>query len=167
MSLIVILPALFACLYGGTFPERDFQQAEMVIDRLQYYVNEVNEDEGEILFATQRHLITFGMVDGAENVHDYEKMILMEMAMAGNQVYLDNFAQDLENHRFSLIIHGRIPPRHKDVDKHSLAEESNAYLDRVGEIILCYYALEEEIIEAGINILVPADNKCAVIEPAH
>jgi hypothetical protein len=123
-------------------------------------VNEVNEDEGEILFVTQRHLITFGLIDGVENVHDYEKMILMEMAMAGNQVYLDNFAQDLENHRFSLIIHGRIPPRHKKTGEHSLAEESNVYLDRVGKVILCYYELEEEIIEVGINIFVPTDNKC-------
>ncbi len=160
VSLIVILPGLFACLYGGVFPERDFQQAEWVINRLQYYVDEVNEDEGEILFITQRHLITFSLIDGVENVHDYEKMIMMEMAMAGNQVYLDNFAHDLENHRFSLIIHGRIPPRHKKIGVHSLAEESNVYLDSVGKIILCYYSLEEEIIEVGIDIFVQADDKC-------
>jgi len=159
LNLIVIIPALFAVLFGGQVAKLDFEMAERVLDRIQLYVDQAGAKEGEILFVTQRHLITFDIIERVELVHDYEKMILMEMAMAGDQAYLDMFAKDLEARRFSLIIHGRLPVRVKKVEKHALAEESNVYLDRVGALILCYYELEEEIIEAGINLFVPKTNQ--------
>ena len=159
LALIVLIPALFTVLYGYQAPERDFELAEWVLDRIQLYVERASTDGGEILFVSQRHLITFDMIEGVELVHDYEKMILMEMAMADNQAYLDLFSKDLEAQRFSLIVHDHLPGRHKEKDEFSLAEENNVYLERVASIILCNYEIKKRISEVGIDILVPKDNQ--------
>ena len=159
LVLIVLVPALFTVLYGNQAPERDFELAEWVLDRIQLHVERAFTDGGEILFISQRHLITFDMIEGVEIVHDYEKMILMEMAMAGNQAYLDLFTKDLEAQRFSLIVHDHLPGRYKEKDEYSLAEENNVYLERVASVILCNYEIFKRISEVGIHILVPKDNQ--------
>ena len=49
---------------------------------------------GPVLFINERQLVTFGDVR-VPLVPDYEAVTLMEMAMSGNQVYLDRFYDDL------------------------------------------------------------------------
>ncbi|MCK7481597.1 MAG: hypothetical protein M0C28_33785 [Candidatus Moduliflexus flocculans] len=62
---------------------------------------------------------------------------LMEMAMSGNQAYLNRFHDDLENHRFAAIISGR----QNTVIKQEgvFAEENNVWNTFVSPYILCYY----------------------------
>jgi hypothetical protein len=154
ISLVIFIPALFSVNFGGFQPELDYELADQFTDMLQGYIDWAHYEEGEILFVSQRQLITFDIIKGVELVPDYERMILMEMAMSNNRTFLDQFAKDLEAHRFSLIIHDRLPGYYKDKDKHSFAEENNVYLERVASIILCYYEVAERIPELGIDILV-------------
>ncbi|MGA9399175.1 MAG: hypothetical protein WBV22_13070, partial [Anaerolineaceae bacterium] len=73
-----------------------------------------------------------------ELVPDYEKVFLMEMAMAGNQPYLNQFEKDLEEHRFSLIISeplAMVIQGEEDV----FFEENNAWTTRVTALIRKYY----------------------------
>lgn len=156
--IIVMIPVAFAILYRGQIPVLDFELAEWTVGRIQSKVDKFNQKEGEILFVTQRHLVTFDIVKNVELVPEYEKMILMEMAMAGNEAYLDMFSKDLESQRFSLIIHGRLPGYIKDVDEFALAEENNVYLERVAKIINCRYVLVDRIKGIGIDFLVPKDS---------
>jgi hypothetical protein len=53
---------------------------------------------------TQRQLLTLNIIQGVKLIPDYEKNFLMEMAMAGNKQYFSQFDNDLQNHRFALII---------------------------------------------------------------
>jgi hypothetical protein len=159
LAIIVVLPAIFAVKYGGQMTSFDSLESEETLSLLQRYVDQANQEEGEILFVSQRHLLTFGLIEGAHLVHDYEQMVLMEMAMAGNQPYLDAFKEDLESARFSLIVHSRLPGRIKKTEKFPLAEENNVYLERVAINIECYYEIKERIPSIGIDVLVPRDSQ--------
>ena len=59
---------------------------------------------GEILFMDQRQLLTFGFIEDVALVPEYDKKLLIDMAMADNAVYFESFYSDLASHRFSLII---------------------------------------------------------------
>jgi hypothetical protein len=159
LSILAVLPAVFAVTYGGQLPRYDFAEAGETLALLQSYVDQASQEEGEILFVSQRHLLTFGLIHSDQLVSDYEQMILMEMAMADNHTYLDAFKRDLESHRFSLIVHSRLPARVKQADEYSLAEENNVYLERVASNIECYYQVKERIPSIGIDILLPRDSQ--------
>ena len=159
LSLILLVPAIFAVGYGGQLVSFNFSEAEDSLDLLQSYVDQAELEEGEILFVSQRHLLTFNYIQGVELVHDYEQMILMEMAMAGNQAYLDSFKEDLESFRFSLIVHSHLPARIKDNEEYPLAEENNVYLERVASGIKCYYDIKERITLIGVDVLVPKETQ--------
>lgn len=159
LSLIILIPAIFAVMYGGQLVRFNFSEAEESLDLLQRYVDQAKLEEGEILFVSERHLLTFNYIEGVELVHDYEQMILMEMAMAGNQTYLDSFQGDLESFRFSLIVHSHLPARIKDNEEYPLAEENNVYLERVASGIKCYYDIKERITLIGVDVLVPKETQ--------
>jgi peroxiredoxin len=158
LALLVVIPAAFAADYGGQLPKHDYTVAEESLVLLQRMVDQANMTDGDILFVTERHLITFGYLENVELTHDYEKMILMEMAMSGNPVYLGQFAEDMKNQRFSLIVHDGLPQRYKDKDEYSLAEENNVYYERVTPWFLCAYKLAFRIQELGINVYIPKAN---------
>ena len=58
---------------------------------LQAYVDQHQNEEGEIIFVAERHLLTFGYIQHVPLIHDYEKIVLMEMALGNDQQYLDQF----------------------------------------------------------------------------
>jgi hypothetical protein len=161
LTAIVAIPAVFAVTYGGQLTGYDPLEAQSMLALLQSYVDRAGQEEGEILFVSQRHLLTFDLIETDQLVDDYEQMILMEMAMADNQPYLDAFRRDLESHRFSLIVHSRLPGRVKQPEEFSLAEENNVYLERVAVYLECYYEVIQRIPSIGVDVLIPTyDQVC-------
>lgn len=59
---------------------------------------------GEILFISDRQLVTFGELHSIQMEPEYEKVFLMEMAMGNNRPYLQGFYQKLETHSSGAII---------------------------------------------------------------
>jgi hypothetical protein len=159
LSILIMIPALFAVSYGGLMPELDFEAAEYVVNSLQFEIDRANNrfKDKEILFVSQRQLITFNYLENVELVHDYEKMILSEMAMGNVQVYLDQFAQDIKNQRFSLIIHDVLPGYYKDKETYSFSEENNTYLARVANVLRCHYDIKKRLVPYRIHILTPSE----------
>jgi hypothetical protein len=159
LSLLIMIPAIFAVSYGGQLPVFDFEAADYVVNSLQFEVDKANNryKDKEILFVSQRHLITFNYLEDVDLVHDYEKMILMEMAMGNVQAYLDQFAEDIESQRFSLIIHDVLPGYYKDKETYSFAEENNVYLARVATVIRCHYEVKKLLVPFRIHILTPSE----------
>lgn len=99
---------------------------------------EAHQQGGEILFISNRHLLTFGYISGVPLFPDYERVFLMEMAMANDAAYLDRLRQDLENNRFSLIISEPLYVRIKD-ETAEFGEENNIWIKQVVRLIRCYY----------------------------
>ena len=138
-------------LGSGTF---DQQRTRAVLANLQTRVDQVNDQGGEILFITQRQLISMGVLQDVALVPEYEREDLMEMAMADNEVYLVQFRRDIENQRFALIV---VDPLRflRFFDRRSFAEENNAWVTRVAKFILCNYREEAIFPEDDIALYVP------------
>jgi hypothetical protein len=132
----------------------DEQRTQAVLASLQERVAQVNAQGGEILFITQRQLISMGMLQGVTLIPEYEREDLMEMAMADNTEYLGKFRSDIETQRFALIV---VDPLRflKMTSRRSFAEENNVWVARVVKHVLCNYREEAVFPEDDIALYVP------------
>jgi hypothetical protein len=116
----------------------DSNATHKVLASLQERVDAVDAQGGEILFITQRHLISMGMLQHVNLVPEYEREDLMEIAMADNQEYLNRFRRDIENQRFVLIV---VDPLNNKIlaRRRAFAEENNAWVTQIARYVLCNY----------------------------
>lgn len=111
-------------------------------------------NQGEVLFIDHRQLLAFGYIKNIPLVDDYEKKMLMDMAMSGNAAYFTQFYDDLANHRFKLIVNEPailISLR----SEFSFSEENNAYVEWVTLPLLCNYYPVYTSRETNMELLLP------------
>jgi len=132
----------------------DHTQAQKDLSALQKVIKDAKNQGGEILFISERQLIMFHMVGDVKLIPEYEIVTLMEMAMSGNQAYLDQFHKDLARHRFALIITNtqRVVKKANE----PFAEENNVWIDSISRPLLCYYKRSLTLESSNTLILVPA-----------
>jgi hypothetical protein len=135
-----------------TIPDRG--RAAKALASLKEMVHEAASQKGEVLFITERQLLTFHTIQDVPLVEDYETVFLMEMAMSGNAAYLDRFDSDLRDHRFSLIITDPVNENLKGRG-YSFGEENDVWVRRVASPLLAYYKPEESFKGLGIEVLAP------------
>ena len=158
---IFIIPAWSWLRFNGGVRSYDPSATNITQQSIQEYIDEVNAEGGEILFITQRHLISMHMLEGVRLVPEYEREDLMEMAMGNNTAYLGRFRSDMENQRFDLIVVD--PLKFNIISRNrSFSEENNVWVRRVMRHILCNYR-EAAIFPADdIALYVPqeGDRQC-------
>lgn len=128
-------------------------QIQKSLEVIQRYAHQANEKGGLVLFISNRHLITFGYVQSSL-VAEYERVFLMEMAMAGQPDYMAKFHDDLKNHRFALIIAEPLFQQVKGEEK-MFGEENDAWVQEVSRYVLCYYQSEKILRQVRIQIFSP------------
>lgn len=153
-ALSLLLPVYFAVLSPQTLPHYNQQETERVLERLERFVSEAAEDGGRVLFLSERQLLTFNFLPGVKLEPDYEKVFLTEMVMAGNAEYLGRFWDNIENQRFSLIVTEPLFVRYKGRAE-SFGEENDAWVKKVSEKVLCYYAPQKMLREVPLQLLAP------------
>ena len=138
LALLVIVPAWFSLQATAQFWQYDPAVSQATLTTLQQQVDRVDAKGGQMLFITQRQLISMHMLNGVTLFPEYEREELMEMAMAQNDTYLNRFRTDLENHRFAAII---VDPLRFNLvgDQDSMGAENNAWTRSVVKKILCNY----------------------------
>ncbi len=137
-ALLVIIPAWFSVQGTAQFWQYDPASSQATLSALQKQVDKVNTQGGQMLFITQRQLISMHMLTGVKLVQEYEREELMEMAMAQNDTYLQRFRTDLENHRFAAIVVD--PLRYNLVgEQDAMGAENNAWTRAVVKKVLCNY----------------------------
>ncbi len=138
VSLLIAVPILFVLGLGGpiSFPDRAMADAALV--DLEEIVKDTTAQGGEVLFISDRHLLTFHLIEGLELMPEYEKTFLMEMAMSNNQAYFDVFNRDLESHRFDLIVVNPQHIKYKGRD-YPFGEEDDAWVRYVSTSLLEHY----------------------------
>ena len=149
------IPFWLAMRSMAPIPAYDFIKAEERLSIIQGVVSEAAQNGDEVLFITQRHLLTLGMVESVALEPNNEVVELMEMAMSGNTLYLERFYDDLYSHRFAVIV---APPQFtviKDEQVESFAEENNAWVTKVSEYILCAYEPSRLLKKSDIVLYVP------------
>ena len=142
--------------FGVGFRSHDPSTTQNVLASLQERVDAINAQGGEVLFITQRHLISMGMLAGVTLIPEYEREDLMEVAMADNLHYLNQFRRDMQNQRFALIV---VDPLSDKIlaRRRAFAEENNVWVTQIVRYILCNYR-EETIFPADeIAIYVPQE----------
>ena len=158
---LVVLALLYSPIttflqFGIGFKAYDPARTQNLLITLQDYVDQVNAQEGEILFISQRHLISMGMLQDVALITEYEREDLMEMAMSNNRPYLEQFKSDMQNQRFDLII---VDPLNYNLltRRKGFSEENNVWVRRVMKDILCNYREEAVFPEDEIALYVPQE----------
>jgi hypothetical protein len=129
LAVMVFIPVLMTVNSGALtgYPDQQFNQ--MNINKIQVLIDQAGPD-ANILFMNDRQLVSFHSLKVAKFEPEYEKVTLIEMVMSNNKSYLDRFYQDLQNHRFALII--TIPMNSKLQDpSFAFAEENNEWVSQV------------------------------------
>ncbi len=130
------------------------QRAEVTLQELNQIVQQ-GAQRGEVLFITQRHLITFGYIQGVPLSLDYELLVLSEASLSKNRPLLDKFRQDLSQRRYSMIVSSRMLTNIQRPKVDIFAEENNLWIDWIAYPVLEYYGEEKFFGEENIQVLVP------------
>lgn len=84
----------------------------------------------------------------------YEKVYLMEMAMAGSEDYLNQYYSDIRGRRFALIVSDPMRGSFKG-QEYSFGEENDVWVKRVILPTLAEYQSRVLFKNMGIEVLVP------------
>ncbi|MBE0685857.1 MAG: hypothetical protein IH585_07635 [Anaerolineaceae bacterium] len=152
--LVVVVPVILAFQKNTTWTFQDVAAQKNDVAHIQQALDLITENTGDVLFITERQLLTFGDIRGIPLIPDYEKVFLMEMVMSNNQLYLDDFHQKLANHEFSAIILDSIFTETQEV-KDSFWVENNLWVDKVVYPILDAYEPVITFQNKNINLLIP------------
>lgn len=128
-------------------------EADAALDIIRAYVTQAQATGGEVLFIDQRQLLTFGYIQ-VKLVPEYEKKLLMEMALNNNAAYFDKFYSDLKAKRFALIVSEplRTPLQGSS---NQFGEENNAWVRWVSFPVLCYYEPVKALEAVNVQLLQP------------
>ena len=152
--LLILIPVISVIRVDGEISSYDNKPVIQDLGVLQEIIDATPSESGQVLFISQRHFITFHYIQGVTLVPDYEKVFLMEMAMAGNQAYFEQFEQDLKNHRFALIVSESLSMTIQD-EQYMFFEENNAWTTRVTALIRKYYHESAWLPNTGIVVSEP------------
>ena len=156
--IVLLLPNLVWSFiqFSVGFGSYDSVRTQSVLASLQEYIDQTNAQGGEILFITQRHLISMHMLNNVSLVPEYEREDLMEIAMANNVQALQKFQEDMGDQRFALIL---VDPLNYNIlsRRRSFAEENNVWVTRIMKHILCNYREEAIFPEDEIALYVPQE----------
>jgi hypothetical protein len=155
----LLIPLGFAIRHIGFFPSYDKTIAEKDIQRLQ----EALQNGGEILFITERQLITFDYLHGVRLAPEYEQMELMEMAMSRNRAYLENYYADLRARRFDLIV--AEDQKFTRQKQGAFVEENAAWVRFVGAPLLCNYKPVVTLTSNNIQVFEPRPRQVECRDP--
>lgn len=151
---IAVAPMLFLLGTGAPIETHDPRQTTEAIQAIRARVSQAASSGKDILFISERQLLTFGEVKGIRLFPEDETVFLMEMAMSRNEPYLRAFDQDLRDQRFALIVvhdleiglQGR---------QHSFGEENDAWVEEVSRPILCSYEPTSSVPALSLQLLTP------------
>jgi hypothetical protein len=110
----------------------------------------------------ERQLLTFHLIPGVALVPQDEVVSIMEMAISGNEPYLNQYYTDLANHRFAAIV---AHPQNLGVETGDFIEENDAWARLVAQPLLCQYKPALTLDYSKVQILIPRARPCAEFPP--
>jgi len=154
--LVILSPVWFVSRSGSV---RKFPSEARIQEVLSIVSQEIEQAavEGDVLFIDQRQLLTFGDVPSVPLVEEYELKEMMNEAMRRNEPYFEGFYEDLESHRFSLIISDPLNTYYQG-STNIFGEENDLWVEQVSEPILQHYEPIQQLQREGIWLLAPIDS---------
>ncbi len=153
VSLAILAVTFFTV--SPTYPALPaLDRHEDSLAKLQQLVDETVANDGQVLFISQRHLLTFGCITGVPLIPEYDNIALMEFAMSNYRPLIDQFHADIAARKYALII-APTPPGQLKTQEDAFAEENNAWAKRVSIPMLRSYKIIAEFPEGDFVVLVP------------
>lgn len=166
LALVVLLPSLQGVIAANHLEIPSKTNAIQAVKGIQGVIDE--QLPGEILFIDQRQLLAFGDIKNVPLVPEYEKKVLMEMAMADDDAYFEAFIKDMNAHRFALIISEPLYIYFQGSEhKGGFGSENDLWVKWVSIPILCNYEPIETDTELKFQLLVPRQNPLKDYEQNH
>jgi hypothetical protein len=159
IATALVIPMYFTLTTGGQLTKRDYPAAQAALQTINSEAQQAVNRGGEVLFISQRHLLTFNDVQNVPLVPEYELVFLMEMAMSDNAAYMDAFHTDISNQRFAMIVSEPLVIQYQG-RTHGFGEENDAWVARVSEPVLCYYEPAIKLDSVGVILYTPRLNPC-------
>jgi len=159
IAAALVFPMYFTLTSGGQLPKRDYAAAQAAIQTINSETQQTVNRGGEVLFISQRHLLTFNYVQNVPLIPEYELVFLMEMAMSDNPAYMDAFHTDVSSQRFSMIVSEPLVVQYQG-RSHGFGEENESWVERVSEPVLCYYEPAIKLDSVGVILYTPRLNPC-------
>jgi hypothetical protein len=159
LAATLVIPLYFTLTYGGKLPEHDFQAAQAALKTISSATQHVAGSGGEVLFISQRQLLTFDEVKNIPLVPEDELVFLMEMAMSNNRDYLDAFQKDVSSQRFEMIVSEPLVIQYQG-KSHVFGEENDAWVKNVSTPVLCYYEPSTTLDAVGLVLYTPRTTPC-------
>ena len=153
-GLILCVPVVWTLSSGASFSSRDVRAAEEALQTLRSTVSEAVQQGGDVLFMSERHLLTFHMAGDVPLIAEYEKTYLMEMAMSRNQTYLQRFYRDLQQKRFELVVAEPMRVVYYGSAR-SFGDEDDTWVRAISEPFLEQYEPALMLDEFGIWVYAP------------
>jgi len=154
IATLICFSIFFTLQYGKPLELPSPSDTQISLDRLSRFVEKAVTNDGDVLFISERQLVTFRIIPDVAIIPDYEKVFLMEMAMAGNEPYLARLANDLKEHKYSLIVSDPLFINYKG-SAEPFGEENDAWVKYVSEPILCYYEPYKILRDIHLQVLTP------------
>ncbi|MDH5606520.1 MAG: hypothetical protein OEY93_06495 [Anaerolineae bacterium] len=157
-AIVLLLPIYYLVANQRALAMPEFDGISETMEKISVHTGNAHNQGKEILFLAERQLITFNSLeDVLPLVHDYEKLVLMEMVTGRNEEYLRAFEADMRSQRFGLIITDKLARDYKIVGVDSLAEENNIFIDRVLLPLWCNYESVQWVRKGSIELWAPRE----------
>lgn len=156
ISSLLIVPLLFSIWSVKPKTPFDRKAAGDAIYNVNLAIKENAITSGErVLFIDHRALVIFGETPPLSIFSAYEKIELMEMAMAQNTKYFQQFDEDLKLHKFDVLITPFLWEWQYKTGENPFWYESNSWSTYVVAPILQYYEPVYSNREADLAIYYP------------
>jgi hypothetical protein len=160
-AALLAVPIPFAIFNGAPLNLPNQQVTDAALVQIQQMADQAIQRGGDVLFISQRHLLTFHLITGVPLVPEYEKLFLTEMTISNNVDYLNRFIKDIDQQRFTLIITDPLYTKITDTTEDVLSPENNAWVRFVSRPVLCAYEVVATFSDLNIQMLTPRyGDKC-------
>ena len=112
-----------------------------------------------ILLVDNPHLIALNFWQLPPTAPRFEKVMLMEAAITGNHIYLDNYFQALSRHQYDFILTEPLSTLIQG-STYAFGEENDVWVKFVAEPTLCYYREIDSFPSLGLVYLAPRAASC-------
>jgi hypothetical protein len=139
-------------------PSTRLDQSAAAIQQIDMLIGDHARAGKPVLFIDERQLLVYQLISKTQIYVPYDKIELMEMAMARNPGYSRKFAADIEAQKFSLIVSEVLPKWQKPFEKNKFDRdwyENNVWVEVVSTPVLAYYTPIYSNPDLGFAIYAP------------
>ncbi len=155
---LLVTSILFAYNHTAPTSSSKIDQSAAAIRQINGLITKYEQTDHPVLFIDERQLLVYHLVSAPQIYVPYDKIELMEMAMARNSAYAQKFSTDIRNKKFSLIISEVLPKWLKPYRKNKFDRdwyENNVWVNVVSTPVLASYTAIYTNPDLGFAVYVP------------